>query len=228
MGQVATSRSLPAQVERVDRQLLDGALSREPEKWQRFYRRYQPFITACVAHVLKCRQIPFGREDLEDFVADVWVALLRNDKEVLRRFDPRRGRTLSSWLRLIATRSTIDRLRGRAIQQRYREIGAELDEPLDESNGPDARLEAMERATLARQAIAQLKPRDQQFLNLCLEDVDPNEVAQRLGIAVSTVHSRRFKIGQKIIRMIRREQRVARAPAGLRVLSTVAASPAWC
>jgi len=183
-------------------ELLNG----DRQAWQRFYRRYNPFITACVSHVLRARNVPFGREDLDDFVSEAWASLLRDDAVGLRRYDPARGRTLSSWLRLLATRCTIDQLRGRATQQRLREVEVEVDRPTDETKGPDAQLELLRQARAACQALTQLKQRDRQFLEMCLDDRDPADVARSLGIAVSTVHSRRFKISQKLHRMVRRQQ----------------------
>ena len=184
---------------------LAAVLAGSREAWERFYLRFNPFITACVSHVLRGRNIPFGDEDLADFVAEVWVSLLRHDALSLRRYDPARGRSVSSWIRLLATRSTIDQLRGRSAQQRLREVEDEVDRPADENTSPDIRVETLQRARAASEALAQLKHRDRQFIEMCLDDQDASEVARRLGIAVSTVHSRRFKLSQKLHRLVRQQ-----------------------
>ena len=85
---------------------LQAVVSGDALAWQRFYRRYRPLITACVVQTLRSCRVPFARDDLEDYVSDVWLALLRRDAAGLRRFDPSRGRTLPSWIRLIASRAT--------------------------------------------------------------------------------------------------------------------------
>lgn len=188
------------------------------EEWQRFYAQHQPVITSAVAHVLLARRIPFTRHDLDDFVGEVWVALLRHDALSLRRFDPRRGRSVASWLRLLATRATIDQLRGRATQQRYREVEAEVEPACEESTRPDARLETKQLARVAQEALGQLRPRDLQFLQLCLDEVDPGALAARLGISVSTVHSRKSKISAKLHRLVHRQQSRARLQSQTRPL----------
>jgi RNA polymerase sigma factor (sigma-70 family) len=187
------------------RSVLDG----DRVAWQRFYTRFQPLIASCVAHVLRSRNIPFNQDDLDDFVSEVWLSLLRKDAVGLRRYDPSRGRSLPSWIRLLAVRCTIDQLRGRGMQQRMRESEADLDRVTDETSRPDSRVERKQRLEVARRAMSQLKERDQRFMALCLEDTEPAQVARELGIAVATVHSRRFKLSQKLGRLVRRQRRQA-------------------
>lgn len=187
---------------------LQAVLSGDALAWQRFYRRYRPLITACVVQTLRSCRVPFARDDLEDYVSDVWLALLRRDAAGLRRFDPSRGRTLPSWIRLIASRATIDRLRARAERQRLRERAGEPEGSCcgDEHCRPDLALERCEEAGLARRALEQLRPRDRYFMELCLRGTATDEVARSLGIAASTVHSRRFKLGRKLHLMVRRQE----------------------
>jgi RNA polymerase sigma factor (sigma-70 family) len=188
---------------------LRNALDGDRVAWQRFYTRFQPLIASCVAHVLKSRNVPFNQDDLDDFVSEVWLSLLRRDAVGLRRYDPTRGRSLPSWIRLLAVRCTIDQLRGRTMQQRMRESEGDLERLSDETSRPDSRVERKQRLEVARQALAQLKERDQHFMELCLEDAEPAQMARELGIAVATVHSRRFKLGQKLGRLVRRQRRQA-------------------
>jgi len=185
---------------------LEAVLRGDRQAWLRFYRRYHPLISASVLHVLRSRNIRFTRDDVQDHVSEVWLALLRRDAVGLRRFDPSRGRSLPSWLRLLAVRSTIDQLRGRAMQQKLRESEGEV-ERSDESERPDLAAEMRQQLEVAGRALARLKPRDRRFMELCLCDTDAADVARELNIAVATVHSRRFKIGQKLCRMVRQQRR---------------------
>lgn len=188
---------------------LEAVLQGDRQAWLRFYRRYHPLITACVFHVLRSRNIRFSRDDVQDHVSEVWLSLLRHDAVGLRRFDPSRGRSLPSWLRLLAVRNTIDQLRGRALQQKLRESEVEVERG-DETERPDVVAQVRQQVEAARQALARLKPRDRHFMELCLRDTDAVEVAKELNIAVATVHSRRFKIGQKLHRMVRQQDRSIR------------------
>ena len=97
------TRTLPASTETDLRAALDG----DRGAWRRFYREYNPFIGRCVGRVLRQHQVRLGPQDIDDLVGEVWVSLLRRDAVGLRRYDPGRGRSLASWLRLLATRTTI-------------------------------------------------------------------------------------------------------------------------
>lgn len=52
-------------------------------------------------------------QEVEDFVQETWLLLLKDDGRILRMWDPGRGRTLSSWVHLVAHRHILRKLRGR-------------------------------------------------------------------------------------------------------------------
>ena len=64
--------------------LLEAALSGGRRAWDRFCRRYQALIIGCVRRVLRRYGATFNATDLADMVAEVWVALLREDRRKLR------------------------------------------------------------------------------------------------------------------------------------------------
>jgi RNA polymerase sigma factor (sigma-70 family) len=127
----------------------------------------------------------------------------------LRRYDPNRGRSVTSWLRLLAQRNTIDQLRARAGRQRRREHSTEMDEAFADEETPHRRLELLEQAQLARAAVARLKRVDQQFLNRYLEESQVVHLANSLGCSVGAIHSRQFKIRNKLRHLIHVEQQRA-------------------
>src|SRR5262249_61480666 len=92
--------------------LLSALLGGQRDRWTEFTRRYERFITSCVLCTLRRYDAAFSRDDLEDLAADVWLALLRDDMKKLRSYCADKGR-LTSWIALIATNTTIDRLRAR-------------------------------------------------------------------------------------------------------------------
>lgn len=191
--------------------MLQQVLQGDPQEWKRFFSAFQPCIAHCVSKVLKRSNVPFGKNDIEDYVSEVWATLVRDDLCNLRRFDEDRGHTLTSWIRLIATRATIDQLRSRTNIQRYRErsADADFDLPSSEDDSPDEQMERIERAILARRAISQLKSGDRQFIKLYLQEAEPADLAHKLGISVNSVHSRQSKIRRKLKRLIRMlQQRV--------------------
>ncbi|MCC6748928.1 MAG: sigma-70 family RNA polymerase sigma factor [Deltaproteobacteria bacterium] len=190
--------------------LLDRVLAGDREGWTLFCERYERLISGCVARVLRRFGAAATADDRADLVAEVWVQLLGEDRRKLRAFDPARGYRLSSWLMLLTINCTIDRLRARSSHKsRLEALAAEA--PLavtDES--PDAQLEAEQAAELARRALAHLPVEDQRFLWLCFCDERPTaDVARELGIAVNTVHSRKFKLRKKLEQLVARLERQA-------------------
>jgi RNA polymerase sigma-70 factor, ECF subfamily len=181
------------------RQVLEGQQS----AWTRFCQRYESLIVGCVLRVLRRYNATFNSEDLADLVAEVWVTLLRDDMRKLRLYDPERGYKVASWLGLLASNCTIDQLRLRASETSYLEDMTCVETLLVDTSRPDAGIEQEEEACMARRALGQLTREERQFVVHCFhEERNPSELARDLGIAVNTVYSRKFKIREKLVRIV--------------------------
>jgi RNA polymerase sigma-70 factor (ECF subfamily) len=184
-------------------QLLERLLDGEERAWTEFCRRYQGLLVASVRRVLRRCGTSASPEDLADLVAEVWLALLRDDKRRLRLYDPARG-SLARWLGLIAASCTIDRLRARGRALRLAELPPER-LLVDDSPGPDRGLETRERRWLARGALRALKSPERQFVLSCFHDQrPPQELARELGVSINTVYSRKSKLCEKLRRIVAR------------------------
>lgn len=180
--------------------MLQRLVKGDQQVWSDFYKRYRPLITRCVVRALRRCNFIFTEADLEDIVAEVWVALLRYDRLKLRRFDSDRA-GLTNWLGVLATNCTIDHIRGRWASKR-RPVTIEPQSSWQECPEPEARLELHQQASLARRAASELDQRDQQFLTLCMDDRVTADLARELGVAVSTIHTRKFRLCQKLSRLV--------------------------
>jgi hypothetical protein len=83
-----------------DRRLVDSCLSGEAGAWSVLYRRFHDTLVASIRSFL-------GRSAsdsslVDEIAARVWYALVRNDFELLSRFDVRRGCRLSTFLSVLA------------------------------------------------------------------------------------------------------------------------------
>ena len=184
-------------------QLLRRVLRGDERAWVSFCQRHESLIFSCVLRVLRRYNAAFNAEDLADLVAEVWVTLLRDDKRKLRLYDPKRGYRLASWLGLLATNSTIDQLRLRGECACYLEDLSGAEQLLVDSSRPDNGIEERESAQLARMALRQLTSEERQFVLSCFhEERDPAELASEMGIAINTVYSRKFKIREKLVRIV--------------------------
>jgi RNA polymerase sigma-70 factor (ECF subfamily) len=191
-------------------ELLAAVIAKQPGAWAGFYKRYDRLIITCIRKVLHRYTALYGEEDLEDMASTVCLNLVKDDYHKLRAFDPTRGYKLSSWVGLIATNTAHDALRRREpIHQRI-DAGHDADDdapPVQfadrEAPLPGDSLEAREEWEALAAAIRELSPSDQQFLSLYYEqELEPEEIAKRLGISVNTVYSRKNKVREKLRRIV--------------------------
>lgn len=92
----------------IDRRLLQHCLARDPGAWDSFVDRFLGLVLHVVNHTTQGQQPPLADADREDLVADVFVALLDHDSQVLRRF--RGESSLATYLTVVARRIVIRRL----------------------------------------------------------------------------------------------------------------------
>jgi RNA polymerase sigma-70 factor (ECF subfamily) len=195
--------SLLAAQRREEKRLLKRVLAGEAQAWTELCQRYQNLILACVIRTLRRYGAPFSNEDLADLVSEVWVTLLRDNMRKLRLYDPRKGYRLASWIGLLATNAVIDQLRLRSGECSYLDDLTCAETLLVETEGPDSGIEAAESADLARQALGHLTAEEREFVFHCYhEERRPEDLALRLGISVNTVYSRKFKIREKLSRIV--------------------------
>ncbi len=210
-----SQKVLIAQAERQEeRCLVEQVLSRDQKAWREFCRRYENLIVACTVKTLRRYHAKFNAEDLADIVGEVWMVLLKDEMRKLRLFDPARGYRLTSWLGLITTNCTIDQLRQRCRADLNFDDVSSLELTLADDPRPDQGLEEMESVKIARQAIGQLSSEEQRFVFSCFhEERRPEDLAQELGITVNTVYSRKFKIREKLTRIVAALAQELPAPA---------------
>ena len=188
-------------------QLLAALLARQPESrrqrhWAAFVDRYQRLIASCVLKVLRRYGAMFSSEDLDDLVNEVWVALLRDDLRKLRQYDSERGFRIASFIGLVATNVTIDHLRGRRaetapLDQVMEDYVALVSEPVRDT------IEEREQAELARAAMDQLSGEERRFVfEVFHSERSPDELARALGVTTNTVYSRKFKVREKLARIV--------------------------
>jgi RNA polymerase sigma factor (sigma-70 family) len=171
--------------------------------WAEFVQRYERLIVSCVVKALRRYGATFSRDDLDDLVGDVWLVLLREDMKKLRQYDATRGFRIASFLGLVATNATIDHLRARQAES------TPLDDLIEDfaslrAEAPRDVVEAREEAELARAALAQLSGDERAFVVDCFRDErSPEELARSLGVTTNTVYSRKFKIREKLQKIVR-------------------------
>jgi RNA polymerase sigma factor (sigma-70 family) len=177
------------------------ALSRQ-RLWVDFVRRYERLITSCVLKVLRRYGASFSSDDVDDLVNDVWVTLLRDDMKKLRQYDAARGFRIASFVGLVATNVTIDHLRSRQAET------TPLDQVMEDFVSrykvvPRDYVEESEEVELANRALNRLSCEERSFVyEIFHAERAPEELARRLGVSTNTIYSRKFKIREKLARIV--------------------------
>jgi RNA polymerase sigma-70 factor, ECF subfamily len=185
----------------VETELVLGLIAGDEDAWRRFQATLGPVLMEDIQRVR--RQFPglITSDDARDIYAELCLQLLANDKRRLRQFDPAHGTSLRAWLGVLARHAAFDFLRNRRRQPTIRwRADDERREALG-GDGPDAFgiCYGRERARVVAALIQELSERDREFVELYFyEGLDPEQTAERLGICVGTVYSKKHKIRARI------------------------------
>ena len=166
--------------------------------------RYERLIVSCVVKALRRYGATFSRDDLDDLVGDVWLVLLarrheeaapvRRGARLPHRFVPR-ARRHQRHHRSSARASG----RGHAARRRHRRLRLAC--------APRRRAtwsRSGKRRSWRARALAQLSGDERAFVVDCFRDErSPEELARALGVTTNTVYSRKFKIREKLQKIVR-------------------------
>jgi RNA polymerase sigma-70 factor, ECF subfamily len=175
-------------------------LDNDEDAWRMFHERYGHRVQGAIFTVTRRFPQLSGNDAVEEIYGTLCLRLLCEDKRRLRSFDPERGTRLGSWLCTLARNSAHDFVRSR---RRDPWLGRACDEaaiaevPCD---APDAVgiCESREQARYVCEMLETMSERDQEFMELYLEGLEPTLIAERLGIALNTVYSKRHKIQNRL------------------------------
>lgn len=191
-----------------DQELLAAVLERRLGAWEEFYERFHRLMASCVRKVYARYSVAHTQEDMEDLLGNVCFNLVKRDYRKLRLYDPNKGYRLSSWVGLISTNTAHDALR-RKEPDHYsldadNDRGGVMQIPAPPED-PVRKIEKQEQKRLLEQAVLYLSDVDRCFVNLYYNlKLEPDEIAKRLGISVNTVYSRKNKIRNKLIKLVRK------------------------
>lgn len=144
------------------------------------------------------------RQEQRDLVHDVLVSLFEHDGRELRRWDPTRGRSLDSFVRLVARR----RVARIMSQRRGNPFAMQPVDPQDLDHDDDTalvrRLEDREQLdALLVALLARMSERDHELFELLfVQQLDPEEVAGQLDMTRGAVNAwcyRTRKLARQIL-----------------------------
>lgn len=190
-----------------DRETIDAALDGDRAATKTLVARLRPVVQAEVGYLLlrhvSGRRVD-PRQEVQDLVQDVFVALWERDGTLLRRWDPTRGRTLESYARLVARSRALDRLRSRGYTMRTQteEVSEEVPQP-----DASARVVARDRLLKIQGALrSRLSSRDHfVFFAVMVEDRPPADVAHEAGMSAAAVYQLTSRLRRQVLPQILEE-----------------------
>ena len=165
---------------------FDACVRGDAQAWQAFCDQTIRLVIASIRRVCPTGRTPSG-EDIDDLVQAVYIKILRNDRRLLRNYDPNRS-SVSTWITLIARSVAIDALRRKSLDVR----------PIDEAHGA---VQDESRGAPVGPVIPThlLTARQRLILTMLFEDgMDVAEVAAALDVNPQTIRSSRHKAMERL------------------------------
>jgi RNA polymerase sigma-70 factor (ECF subfamily) len=122
-----------------DRQLLDRCLTRTAHSWEEFVDRFLGLVVHVINHTAQSRSVRLTGEDRDDLAADVFLAIVKDDFALLRRF---RGQSsLATYLTVVARRIVVRELLHRKTASSLSDLHRDSSfEPTGDEVPPDQRI----------------------------------------------------------------------------------------
>ena len=128
---------------------------------------YSKLVYYSIHQTFRVRGITPEQDDAGDVYGDVFLALFENDFARLRSFRGENDCSLASWIRLIASRKTLDYLRDRGRRSRLLESsGSLISEDIPAQDDTEQATLDQERGELVKKAMRRLKAGEINFLHL--------------------------------------------------------------
>ncbi|MFV1951289.1 MAG: RNA polymerase sigma factor [Nitrospinota bacterium] len=198
-----------------DFKLLTECTRGKREAWDIFVKRYSKLVYYSITRTLKSYTNYLPQEDVEDIFNSIFLSFIENNYKKLRQFEARHGCTLSSWVRLISIRYTIDFLRSQrkhiSMNDDSNKSRPFIDTLPNNQVSFEEQIESKETESAIKEAIDALPSSDKLFVKLHYEkELSPEEIANIMNISINTVYSKKNRIKEKIKKILKKMEFIAR------------------
>lgn len=192
---------------------VQRCIAGEPGTRDEFVVEYSGLIRFAIAAVLRHRGITLLREEIDDLTHNVIVSLFDRDCRKLKMYEGRNQASFATFVRVCATRLTLDHLRYR--QRRPQMVAGEqggedardlLADAPDPSLGPEEQASLGEDVATLRRLVAELPAREQLLVRLhFVEGLQIPDVARVMGISENAAHVLKSRLRSKLRGQMRAE-----------------------
>ena len=192
---------------------IQRCIAGEPGTRDEFVTEYSGLIRFAIAAVLRHRGIQLLREEIDDLTHNVIVSLFDRDCRKLKMYEGRNQASFATFVRVCATRLTLDHLRALGRRPQIAPDQQSGDDARDVlADTPDAALGPEEQASISedlltlRRLVAELSPREQLLVRLhFVEGLDIPDVARALGVSENATHVLKSRLRAKLRGQMRAE-----------------------
>lgn len=167
----------------IDRDLIDRCLRHDPGAWTDFVDRYMGLIYHVIHHVAHARSLVLSAADIEDTAAEVFLAIVDDNYDILRRF--KGTSSLPTYLTVIARRICV-----KEVVKRFREaeLGHAHAHREAVANEGSAEAEPVAAADEVERMLAELDEREANVVRLYhLKFLNYRQIGKQLGIPENSV-----------------------------------------
>lgn len=177
-----------------DKNLLAGCIGGDKASWDAFVSQYSGLIYHTIKKTLSIHHAEPMSDSVDDLFQEVFLSLVKDDFLQLRRFRGDNNCTLASWLRMIATRRTIDHLR------KSKTPANALEEPLLSRASDDSGDQRSDnQLQLLAKALATLQPRERILIDLFFrQNLSAQDVASVLHTSAGAIYTQKSRILAKL------------------------------
>jgi RNA polymerase sigma factor (sigma-70 family) len=185
---------------------VQRCIAGDPATRDEFVVEYSGLIRFAIAAVLRHRGITLLREEIDDLTHNVIVSLFDRDCRKLKMYEGRNQASFATFVRVCATRLTLDHLRYR--QRRPALVSGEqsgddardlLADAPDPHLGPEEHAAVSEDVATLKRLVAELPAREQLLVRLHFVDgLEIPDVARVLGITENATHVLKSRVRAKL------------------------------
>lgn len=189
-----------------DLTLLRAAISGHNAAWNTFFHRFRGLILSCAMKVAARSGFHLDSDDLMDVLGEVYLNMVANDFRRLRLYRVDGGCSVATWIGVIATSTAKDHLRKSRRHRLDTAAEGELDRVAAPNSDPEDWMLDRQRRGFVDQALEKLSRRDRDFVELYFAEArSPDDIAEIMGVSVSTVYSKKAKIKARLTRLVQAE-----------------------
>ncbi len=192
-----------------DRELIQACITGDKKAWDEFVEKYNKLVYNCIYRTLEAKGWALAPSLVEDLYQEVFLTILGNDFEKLKKFGWKNSCSFATWLSVISKNLVLDFVRKESkragkTESIDKEVDSEsgatlLDMLKDKAENADEKLSQQDTIDLLKEVITALDENDRTFLDLLYYQEMPYEyIAELMGKSVDALYMQKKRLLEKL------------------------------